>query len=94
MKLKIPDDVMFRILGGEAVLLNLASGTYFGLDDVGTRMWQLMSEHRSTEKVIEVMLEEYEVEESLLQRDLDKLVKDLTDNGLVKLDASEASPSE
>jgi hypothetical protein len=94
MKLKIPDGVMFRILGGEAVLLNLASGTYFGLDEVGTRMWQLMSEHGSTDKVVEAMLEEYEVEESLLQRDLDKLVKDLTDNGLVKLDAPEASPSE
>lgn len=94
MKLKIPDDIMFRVLGGEAVLLNLASGTYFGLDDIGTRMWQLMSEHGSTDKVVEVMLEEYEVEESLLQRDLDKLVKDLTDNGLVKLDAPEASPSE
>jgi hypothetical protein len=94
MNIRIPDDVMFRILGGEAVLLNLASGTYFGLDEVGTRMWQLMSEHRSTDKVIEAMLEEYEVEESVLQSDLDKLVKDLTDNGLVKLDAPEASPSE
>jgi len=94
MKLKIPDDVMFRILGGEAVLLNLASGTYFGLDEVGTRMWQLMSEHGSTDKVVEAMLEEYEVAESVLQSDLDKLVKDLTDNGLVKLDAEEAAPTE
>jgi hypothetical protein len=93
MKLKIPQDVMFRILGGEAVLLNLASGTYFGLDEVGTRMWQLMSEHGSTDKVVEIMLEEYEVEESLLQSDLDKLVKDLTDNGLVQLDAPEAAPT-
>ena len=94
MKIKVSDDVMFRILGDEAVLLNLANGTYFGLDDVGTRMWQLMSEHGSTDKVVEVMLEEYEVDESLLQSDLAKLVKDLTDNSLVKLDAQEASPSE
>jgi coenzyme PQQ synthesis protein D (PqqD) len=94
MKLKISEDVVFRLLGEEAVLLNLATGTYFGLDDVGTRMWQLMSEHRSTDKVIEIMLEEYEVDESLLQSDLDRLVKDLTENGLVKLDAQEASPSE
>ena len=85
---------MFRILGDEAVILNLASGTYFGLDEVGTRMWQLMSEHSSTDKVIEVMLEEYEVEESVLQSDLDQLVKDLTDKGLVKLDSKEAAPSE
>ncbi len=94
MKIKVSDDVVFRVLGEEAVLLNLANGTYFGLDDVGTRMWQLMSEHSSTDKVVEVMLEEYEVDESLLQSDLAKLVKDLTDIGLVKLDAQEASPSE
>ena len=94
MKLKIPDDVVFRILGGEAVLLNLATGTYFGLDEVGTRMWQLMSEHGSTDKVVEAMLEEYEVEESVLQSDVDKLVKDFSDNGLVKLDAEEAAPTE
>jgi hypothetical protein len=87
MTIKIPDDVVFRILGGEAVILNLASGTYFGLDDVGTRMWQLMSEHGSTDKVVELMLEDYDVEESLLQSDLDKLIKDLTENGLVKIDA-------
>jgi hypothetical protein len=91
MNIKIPDDVMFRVLGDEAVILNLATGVYFGLDTVGTRMWQLMSEYGSTDKVAEVMLNEYEVEEALLQSDLDKLVKDLTAKGLVKLDALEAS---
>lgn len=94
MKIKVSHDVVFRILGGEAVLLNLATGTYFGLDDVGTRMWQLMSEHGSIDKVIEVMLKEYEVEKALLQRDLDKLVKDLVEHGLVNIDAQETSPLE
>ncbi len=85
MQIKVSDDVVFRILGGEAVLLNLATGTYFGLNDVGTRMWQLMSEHGSSDKVIEVMLNEYRVEKKLLQSDLDKLVKDLLDYGLVNI---------
>ncbi len=87
MKIKISNDVVFRILGGEAVLLNLASGTYFGLDQVGTRMWQLMSEHGSSEKVIELMLKEYEVEKTVLQSDLDKLIKDLFRHGLVNINA-------
>lgn len=92
MKLTVPDDVMFRVLGDEAVLLNLATGTYFGLDDVGTRMWQLMSEHGSTDKVIEALMDEYEVDEALLQSDLNKLIKNLVDNGLVNTDAQEAAP--
>ena len=95
MKLTIPEDVMFRVLGDEAVILNLATGVYFGLDTVGTRMWQLMSEHGSTDKVVEVMLNEYNVGEALLQTDLDKLVKDLMENGLVKrTNAQEACPVE
>src|SRR2546428_1202630 len=93
MNLKIPDDVMFRILGDEAVILNVASGVYFGLDSVGTRMWQLMSEHGSTEKVVKALLAEYEVEEGQLRRDLDNLVQQLTDKGLVKTDVEETAPS-
>jgi hypothetical protein len=94
MKLTIPDDVMFRILGDEAVILNVGSGVYFGLDEVGTRMWQLMSEHGSTEKVIEVMLTEYEVDEEQLRGDLEKLIQQLSEKGLVKTDAAETAKSE
>jgi len=42
----IPDDVLFRELDGEAVLLNLKTGIYFGLNPVATRMWQLIVEQR------------------------------------------------
>ena len=94
MNIRIPDDVVFRILGDEAVILNLASGVYFGLDTVGTRMWQLMSEHGSTDKVIAAMLDEYEVEEGQLRSDLDKLVEQLGEKGLVRADAAETSPAE
>ena len=91
MKIQIPEDVMFRILGDEAVILNVGSGVYFGLDEVGTRMWQLMSEHGSTDKVIEVMLTEYEVDEGKLRTDLEKLIQQLSDKGLVKTDDQETT---
>jgi hypothetical protein len=94
MKLTIPDDVMFRILGDEAVILNVGTGVYFGLDEVGTRMWQLMSEHGSTEKVIEVMLTEYEFDEEQLRGDLETLIQQLSEKGLVKTDAAETAKSE
>lgn len=93
MNFKISDDVVFRILGDEAVILNLASGVYFGLDSVGTRMWQLMSEHASKDKVVEALLGEYEVEEKKLRDDLDDLIRQLSEKGLVKTDGQEAPPS-
>ncbi len=93
MNIRISDDVVFRDLAGEAVILNLATGTYFGLDSVGTRFWHLMAEHGSTEKVIEGLLAEYEVEEGQLRRDLDALIRQLMDKGLVRTDAEEISPA-
>ena len=94
MKVKVSEDVVFRILGDEAVILNLASGVYFGLDTVGTRMWQLMSEHGSTDKVIAAMLDEYDVEEGKLRGDLKKLIEQLNEKGLVKSDAEEVASAE
>ena len=89
--IRLPDDVVFRDLGGEAVILNLATGTYFGLDAVGTRIWQLIADHGSTEKIIETLCAEYEVEEAQARQDLENLIKQLTDKGLVRTE-SEKTP--
>jgi hypothetical protein len=76
--------VIYRDLDGEAVILNLKTGVYFGLDTVGTRMWALISEHGRREKVLEVMLTEYEVDDQRLGSDLDNLVTQLLDHGLLE----------
>ena len=91
MNIRIPDDVVFRVLGDEAVILNLSTGIYFGLDIVGTRMWQLISEYGSTEKVRETLLAEYEVEEGQLGQDLNFLIQQLKDKGLLITETWEAT---
>lgn len=91
MTLRISDDVVFRDLAGEAVLLHVGTGTYFGLDSVGTRMWHLLAEHGSPEKVVETMLTEYTIEEDGLRRDVDRLIGQLMEKGLLTADAAETS---
>ena len=81
-RVTVARNVLFRDLEGEAVLLNLASGTYFGLDPVGTSMWRLIVQHGSLARVLEAMLEEYEVEPLMLERDLLELCRRLCANGL------------
>lgn len=83
----VPDDVIFRELGGEAVLLNLESGIYFGLDPVGTRAWQLIVEHGCLERVHERLLEEYDVAPAALEADLLSLFSDLSRHGLLRVQA-------
>jgi hypothetical protein len=78
----VSNDVLFRALDAEAVLLNLRSGVYFGLNPIGTRAWQLLAEHRTLGRVCDVMLDEYEVEREVLERDLLELGRQLQDAGL------------
>ena len=85
-KISIPEDVLFRDLDGEAVVLNLESGKYFGLDETGTRMWALLAEHGRVEPACRVLLDEYEVSEEQLQCDLLKLVDELASHDLLQLD--------
>jgi len=80
---KIPPSVMARHLGNETVILDLASGTYFGLEAVGARFWQLLAEGKSLKASRDALLEEYEVDESTLDQDLDRLVQELSGKGLL-----------
>ena len=79
---EISDDAIFREMDGEAVVLNLESGTYFGLDPVGTRVWQLLETHPSLRDVFERMQQEFDVEPALLEHDLVRLVGQLAEKGL------------
>jgi hypothetical protein len=83
-RLRVSDDVVFRELEGEAVLLNLASGLYFGLDAIGTRIWQLLGEHQTLQAVFDQMLQEFEVDDQTLRSDLLALVDRLMAHGLVQ----------
>lgn len=87
VNVSVSKDVVFRDLSGEAVLLNLATGIYFGLNEVGTRMWTLLLEHGSTEKVIQGIVDEYQVDAETARADLDKLVSQLRDKGLITTNA-------
>ena len=80
---RIPDEVIFRELDGEAVVLNLDTGIYFGLDAVGTRIWQLLVERKPLKAVLDTLIDEYEAPPDRLQRDLLAFVERLDDKGLL-----------
>ena len=82
-KVTIPAKVMARKVGDETVILDLANGTYYGLDPVGTRIWQLMAEGQTLVQVCEVMLAEYEVTREDIERDVRALVQTLLERQLV-----------
>ena len=87
-RVSIPNDVLFHELDGEAVLLNLQTGKYFGLDPMGTRIWQLLVEHGSPGMAYNILLEEYDVDAKRLSTEMLALVDQLAAHGLIRLDLS------
>src|ERR1017187_9559312 len=81
----ISPEVVFKELGGEGVLLDLASGIYFGLDETSTRLWQLLETHRSLRRVFDEMIAEFEVDPDQLEGDLLAFVADLTHRRLASV---------
>jgi hypothetical protein len=84
-KISIPNDLLSTEVDNEMVLLNPASGKYYSLDDVGTRMWQLMAEHGQLKSVHQALLEEYTVDPEQLEHDLLDLTDKLAANGLLQI---------
>lgn len=66
------------------VLLNMKSQEYFGLDDVGSEMWNLLVQHGNVDTVVAVLAERYNVDQETLQRDLAALIGRLMEAGLLK----------
>lgn len=77
---------MAQEVGGETVLLDLASEQYFGLDPVGTRIWELLADAPPLEQVHDMLCAEFEAEPDRIRHDLLALVQQLRDAGLVKVD--------
>ena len=82
-QVSVSPDVIFNELQGEAVLLNMRSGQYYGLDPVGTRIWSLVQQHGRLEAIYEQLLDEFDVTPGRLRSDITALLEQLESKGLV-----------
>jgi hypothetical protein len=82
-KITIPPEVMARQVGEETVILHLTSGNYFGLNAVGARIWQLISQGMPRAAICEALLLDYDVAREDLERDIERLIQDLLSQGLI-----------
>ena len=81
---KIATDTLSKTLKEEEVLLNLDSGTYFGLDEVGTFIWQQLKTSTSGNSLAQSIISEFEVDPEIAKNDLQGFLSKLLENGLVE----------
>lgn len=86
--LVISDDVVFCDLDGETAILNFESGIYFGLDPIGTKIWNSLKKPCKISNLVEMIIKEYDVDEERCKNDVIELINNLKENGLAKVNES------
>jgi hypothetical protein len=88
----ISDEVLSQEVNGETVLLDLQGDSYFSLNKVGTRIWQLLQNNYAVGEVLEILEGEYDVDRGALEQDLQQLLGELLQAGLVTTQSLREAP--
>lgn len=83
--INISSEILTQEVSGETVILDLKNESYFGLDEVGTRIWKLLQQEKDIQSITEAMLDEYDVEEKQLGKDIQALLSQLNEAGIITL---------
>ena len=85
VEISISDGVLFQELDGELVLLSTQTGEYFGLNEVGAKMWVLLTSDWSMPNMLKSMLSQYEVTEEKLTGDIERFLGALEEAKLISI---------
>lgn len=72
-------------LAGEAAILNLSDGVYYGLDEVGAAVWRMLEEPRTVDELCRGMMAEFDVDAERCEKDVLKLLQELQAKGLIEV---------
>jgi hypothetical protein len=85
-RVSVPADVVFETVRDEIVLLELQEGKYFGLNSIGSRIWELLTESGDPQVIIARLVEEYDVSGDVARRDLQRLLTELLEKKLISVE--------
>ncbi len=86
------DDVIYREIDDEAVLLHIRKGLYLGLNETGRFFWSVLRAASSLEEACREVEAHYDVTSGQLREDVAQFVEDLLEQGLVRLEGSTDRP--
>lgn len=87
--IRVSPDVVHQEVSGEMVLLDLKREIYFGLNEVGARIWEMINDGKSLDDVLDAIVSEFDVERSQADEDLHSLISSLAERELIMLPEGE-----
>jgi hypothetical protein len=91
MRVTSSPDVVFQTVGDEAVLLNMKTSLYLGLNAIGTRMWLALTGAESIQAAYESLLSEFDVSAEELRKDLETFLAKLNEFALINTSTDSSS---
>jgi hypothetical protein len=88
MAFSFPNHINHSKVDGTIIIIDRREGSYFGLDEIGTRVWEAIADTGTPDAAIADLAQTYDVSETVLRADVERLVKDLADKGLILASAS------
>lgn len=81
----LPQRVLSQDVGDELVLLDIEKGGYYGLNEVGSRIWALLQQGHPMGKIFSMLLKDYDVSEEQLRSDVQQFLLQLQAEGLIEV---------
>ena len=79
------DDLPTVDLDGEVGMMHVENGKYYGMDPVGSRVWELIEKPRTVREVVSLLLKEYDVDENTCQEHVLDFINDLIKEDLISI---------
>jgi len=81
---RLCDDINWRLVDNEAIILNFSSGEYFSLNETGTDIFLAITDNKPLDVLLEVQQKEFGKTERELKKDIDDLLGELLENNIIK----------
>ena len=86
------EEVVSKVIDGELIIIRLSDGTYYSMENVGTRVWELVERHHDLPAVVETIAAWYGTPAARVESDVAALVRDLVQERLIAVSAEGAAP--
>ena len=83
-RLRVSEQVHYARMGDQIILVDMRSGRYLGLDEVGTAVWTLIEQRMTRGAIVDRVHADYDVPRDVLERDVDRLLDDLLQRRLIE----------
>ncbi len=85
LNFKIREDVVYRNVDDEMIIMDMVSGRYSGLNETGARIWTLLSEHNNIARVLDILKDEYAISNDSFSEDVKEFIQSLLDQKLIEV---------